>query len=318
MAGSAAFMSRNGAVRFTSSAERHSSAVRLGKRVESASAALLTRTSIRPKRLSVICTISSATLGAAISPGTAKVGSPIDAARLSARARSRTFTATAAPRSWKRSAAARPSPRQAPVTMTTRPAKSCADGWLLISESDFPIYSDALGVTVVTQNHDRGEDYADSHARRLLKASEKLKKSSSRKPCRRDAETNARDGRAPRRSHSARAPNVTGEAPALLFRGRSTFSLLLVQIILFEELGPELLWRSRNVRPPLRSKVHQIPIRPDRVDMIHHSFSSPEMKNLSILLPEDMHHRQLHVIRVFLAFVIGLIGRLESGNQRNL
>src|SRR5262249_61736917 len=40
------------------------------------------------------------------------------------RSRSRTSTATDAPRSWKRSAAALPIPRQAPVMMTTRPTKS--------------------------------------------------------------------------------------------------------------------------------------------------------------------------------------------------
>src|SRR6266436_2866238 len=52
--------------------------------------------------------------------------------------------------------------------------------------------------------------------------------------------------------------------------------------------------------------------------MIRRRFSSPEMKNLSTLLPEYMHHWPLHIIRVSLALVIGLIGRLRSGNQRNL
>src|SRR5918994_4086948 len=42
------------------------------------------------------------------------------------------------------------------------------------------------------------------------------------------------------------------------------------------------------------------------------------MKNLSILPPKYMHHWPLHIIRVSLAFVIGLIRRVESGNQRNL
>src|SRR5688572_11649237 len=42
------------------------------------------------------------------------------------------------------------------------------------------------------------------------------------------------------------------------------------------------------------------------------------MKNLSTLLPEYMHHWPLHVIGVSLAFVIGLIRRVRSGNQRNL
>src|SRR5262249_54093361 len=110
---------------FTSSASRHSSDVKSWKRVERAKAALLTTTSTRPKRSRVRRTISSATPAAAISPGTARAGSPIDVASDSARSRSRTFTATDAPRSWKRSAEARPIPRQAPVMTTTRPTKSC-------------------------------------------------------------------------------------------------------------------------------------------------------------------------------------------------
>src|SRR5256885_6378568 len=90
-------------------------------------------------------------------------------------------------------------------------------------------------------------------------------------------------------------------------------TLLLIQVVFFQEFGPELLWRSGNVWPPLWGKVHEIPIRPHRVEMIHHPFRSPEMKNLSIPLPEYMHHWPLHIIRVSLAFVIGLIGRLRSG-----
>ena len=84
--------------------------------------------------------------------------------------------------------------------------------------------------------------------------------------------------------------------------------LFLIQIVFFQEFGPEILWRSGNVWPTLWRKVHEIPIRPHRVDMIRHHFSSPEVINLSILLPEDMHHWQLHIIRVFLAFVISLVG----------
>src|SRR5256885_3420464 len=94
--------------------------------------------------------------------------------------------------------------------------------------------------------------------------------------------------------------------------------LLLIQIVFFQEFGPEILWRSGNVWPTLWRKVHKIPIGPHGVDMILCRFSSPEMKDLSILLPEYMHHRPLHIIRVCLAFVIGLIGRVESGNQLNL
>src|SRR5687768_16224293 len=92
----------------------------------------------------------------------------------------------------------------------------------------------------------------------------------------------------------------------------------LFRIVLFQEFRSEILWRSGNVWSALWRKVHEVPIRPNRVDVIHQLFSSPEMKNLSILPPEYMHHWPLHVIRVSLAFVIGLIGRVRSGNQRNL
>src|SRR5205823_12103905 len=42
------------------------------------------------------------------------------------------------------------------------------------------------------------------------------------------------------------------------------------------------------------------------------------MKDLSAPPREYMHHWPLHIIRVSLAFVIGLIGRLRSGDERNL
>src|SRR3984893_1900063 len=99
---------------------------------------------------------------------------------------------------------------------------------------------------------------------------------------------------------------------------RSGAKLLLIQIVFFQEFGPEILWRSGNVWPTLWRKVHEIPIRPHRVDMIPRQFSSPEVKDFSILPPKYMHHWPLHIIRVSLAFVIGLIGRVRSGNQRNL
>src|ERR1035437_1421343 len=124
MAGSTALVSRKGAVRFTSSAARHSFAVRSGNRVVSALAALLTRISMRPNRSSVRRAISSGLPVAATSPGTANALSPSDSATSSARSMSRAFTATEAPRSYSRCAAARPNPRAAPVTIATRPSKS--------------------------------------------------------------------------------------------------------------------------------------------------------------------------------------------------
>ena len=99
---------------------------------------------------------------------------------------------------------------------------------------------------------------------------------------------------------------------------RLSAKLLFVQIVFFQELRPEILRRSGNVWSTLRRKVHEIPIRPDRVDVICRQFSSPEMENLPILFPKYMHHRPLHIIGIALAFVVGLIGRVRSGNQPDL
>ena len=99
-----------------------------------------------------------------------------------------------------------------------------------------------------------------------------------------------------------------------MIRGLSA-NLLLIQIVFFQEFGPEILWRSGNVWPSLWRKVHEIPIRPHGVDMIPRQFGSPEMKNPSIPPLEHMHYWPLHIIRVSLTFVIGLIGRVRSGNS---
>src|ERR1700676_397304 len=95
-------------------------------------------------------------------------------------------------------------------------------------------------------------------------------------------------------------------------------ALLLFQVVLFKESGPESLRRNGNVRPPLWRKVHEIPVRPHRIDVIPLQFSAPEMTNPSVAPREDMHNRQLHVVGLSLALVIGLIGRLESRDQGNL
>ena len=50
----------------------------------------------------------------------------------------------------------------------------------------------------------------------------------------------------------------------------------LFRIMFFQEFGPEILRRSGNVWPALWRKVHQIPIRPHRVDMIRRSVSVPQ------------------------------------------
>src|SRR5688500_6275902 len=80
-------------------------------------------------------------------------------------------------------------------------------------------------------------------------------------------------------------------------------ALLLMQVVFLQELRAEILrWRV-NVRAAFGRKVHQIPIGPHRVDMIGRELGGPGMKNLATAPGEDMHHRQLHVIGVALAFV---------------
>src|SRR5262245_10306471 len=96
------------------------------------------------------------------------------------------------------------------------------------------------------------------------------------------------------------------------------YFLLITQIVLFQKSGSEVLWRHENVWPALRRVVHEIPVRPHRVDVVLRQLSSPEMKDLSVPPPEDMHHWQLHVVGVPLALVIGLIGGFRPGDQRDL
>src|ERR1700682_2166592 len=122
------------------------------------------------------------------------------------------------------------------------------------------------------------------------------------------------------RREICRAVRATTSAPSLspCCTRRGGAKLFPIQIVFFQEFGPEILWRSGNIWPTLWRKVHEIPIGPHRVDMIPRQFSSPEMKDFSILPPEYMHHWQLHIIRVSLAFVIGLIGRVRSRKQRDL
>src|SRR4051812_18212195 len=94
--------------------------------------------------------------------------------------------------------------------------------------------------------------------------------------------------------------------------------LVFAQIVFFQEFGPEVLWRSRNVWPTLWRKVHQIPIRPHRVDMVCRQLSPPKMINLSALLSKHMHYWPLQIIGLSLTFVIGLKWRVIPRYQRNL
>ena len=55
---------------------------------------------------------------------------------------------------------------------------------------------------------------------------------------------------------------------ASLFKVARQEPLLFMQIVFFQEFGPERLWRSRNVWSTLWRKVHEIPIRPHRVHVI--------------------------------------------------
>jgi hypothetical protein len=112
------------------------------------------------------------------------------------------------------------------------------------------------------------------------------------------------------RDKPCRLPHYSGS--------RDWSQLLPIQVVFIQKFGPKILWRGGNVWPTLWRKVHEIPIQPNRIDMIHRRFSSPEMKNLSIPPLKYMHYWPLHIIRVSLALVIGLIERVRSGNQRNL
>src|SRR6185436_1373353 len=118
------------------------------------------------------------------------------------------------------------------------------------------------------------------------------------------------------RSSTCAHPRSAAMSP---FRaGFSSLQLFLFQVVLLKEPGPKRLRRNGNVRPPLRGKVHEIPVRPHRIDVISLQLRSPEMKNPSIAAHEDMHDRQLHVVGLALALVVGLKGRFESRGQRNL
>ena len=99
---------------------------------------------------------------------------------------------------------------------------------------------------------------------------------------------------------------------------RASCSTRLFQIILLQKLRPKLLWRRLSIRPSLWREVHQVPVRPHRVDMVRHGFRCPEMKNPAVAFCERMHHRKLLVVVLALAFVVRLKRRPVPGQQRNL
>src|SRR5262249_9794537 len=107
------------------------------------------------------------------------------------------------------------------------------------------------------------------------------------------------------------APRRSGRSGSRRRSDDSTLQLmssptLLVQIVLFQKLRPELLRWRHIVRPALRREVEQIPVRPHAVDMLRHGLGGPEMKGLAVALCEGMHHRQLHVVALALALVVRL------------
>src|SRR5690349_10561961 len=118
----------------------------------------------------------------------------------------------------------------------------------------------------------------------------------------------------PEKSGFVWAAAGSDNAPAMTATSvRRIASLSFLQIVIFEEFRPERLGRDGNVRPSLGREVHQIPIRPHCVDMIPAQFRRPEMKDPTVAAREDMHHRQLHVVSLSLALVVGLKPGLESG-----
>ena len=76
--------------------------------------------------------------------------------------------------------------------------------------------------------------------------------------------------------------------------------------MLLQKLGTEILRRRHKVRTALGREIQQIPIGPDRVDMVRWQLAGPKMMDLPLFSFEDMHHRQLHIIGLALTFVVGL------------
>ena len=70
--------------------------------------------------------------------------------------------------------------------------------------------------------------------------------------------------------------------------------------------------RRVEIWPALGREVHQVPIRPHRVDVVRHRFGSPEMIDLSVLFREHMHYGLLHIVGIaILALVISLKRRFK-------
>ena len=96
------------------------------------------------------------------------------------------------------------------------------------------------------------------------------------------------------------------------------FKPLLVEKVLFQKLGSEVLWRRHTIRPSFGREIHQIPIRPNCVDMIPLQLGPPEMEDFIIDLSEHVQDRPLHVVVFTLTFVVSLVRRAVARYQVNL
>src|SRR3954470_3857600 len=101
-------------------------------------------------------------------------------------------------------------------------------------------------------------------------------------------------------------------------------TLLLVQVVLLQEFRPESLWRSGNVRPALRRKVHQVPVRPPlcfHLDTEARSCSSPPSRLTHLLWKLNVRWFRWPPLTPLapcdfpLTFVRRVVGWLASPNQ---
>ena len=81
----------------------------------------------------------------------------------------------------------------------------------------------------------------------------------------------------------------------------------LVEEVILEKLRTKVLRRRHAIRSTLWCKVHQVPVRPDRVDMIALQFCRPEMEDVTIDFAKYVQGRPLHIVVLALALVVLLI-----------
>ena len=87
---------------------------------------------------------------------------------------------------------------------------------------------------------------------------------------------------------------------------------LLVQEMLLQKLGSEVLRWRLTIRTAFGRKVHEIPIGPHRIHVISLQLGPPKMEDIAIVPPEHIQDGPLHVVVFTLAFVIALISGAKA------